>query len=235
VVASYAAELRRLYSEDRLARYYRSDGDDLSMIVTYLWNIELCEALYPSLCALELTLRNSIDHVLSTHYRRPNWYDLPNVLQRDEIRARDQTKSKIDSTRKPVIPGRVVAGLNFGFWTAILSSLYGNSPKGPQLWTSPVSPLLAQAFPGAPATHQQFRGKLHLRFDELRRFRNRVFHYEAVFDDSLLLQRHARIIECIGWISPSIQTTTLGLDRFIQVHDSGQRRIRRKLKQMGIQ
>lgn len=234
MVASYAAELRRMYSVDRLARYQVASGDDLSMVVTYLWNIELCEALYPSLCALELTLRNSIHHVLTGHYLRSDWYDHPGTLQRDEVKARDQIKNSISKAGKPVSPGRVVAGLNFGFWTGILSSLYGNSPKGPQLWTSPSSPLLVSAFPNAPATHQQFRGKIHNRFDELRRFRNRVFHYEAIFDDPLLQQRHAQMIDAIGWVSLPIQTTTAGLDRFTQVHNSGQRRIRRKLKQLGI-
>lgn len=180
MVAAYADELRRMYTVDRLARYSASEGDDLSMIVSYLWNIELCEALYPGLCALELTVRNSIHLVLSTHYGRPDWYDLPNVLQRDEARARDRTKEAIARAGKPVIPGRVVAGLNFGFWTGLLSSLYGNSPKGPQLWTSP------------------------------------------------------EMIDAIGWISVPIQATTAGLDRFPQIHRSGQRRIRRKLKGLGI-
>jgi hypothetical protein len=203
------------------------------MIVTYLWNIELCEALYPSLCALELTLRNSLHLVLTNHYGRDDWYDVI-ALQRDEARARDSTKSKIRTAKKPVLPGRMVSGLSFGFWTGILSSLYGNSPKGPQLWTSPHSPLLVSAFPHAPATHQQYRGQVHFRFNELRRFRNRVFHYECIFDNPLLIQKHADIIDSIGWISPDIQSSTVALDRLLQIYQSGQRRIRRKLRDRGI-
>src|SRR6478609_6560184 len=142
MVAAYVSELRRLYSRDRLNRYAPSNQDDLMMVVTYLWNIELCKGLYPSLCTLEVSLRNSLHVTLSSHFNRDDWYDIPNVVQRDEKTAIDITKRSIRQTGKPVVPGRIIAGLNFGFWTNMLSGLYGNSPKGPQLWTSPHSPLL---------------------------------------------------------------------------------------------
>ena len=236
MVAAYVRELHRLFSTDRLDRYRPAGADDLTMVVTYLWNVQLCEALYPSLCALELTLRNTIHLTLTAHFNnRAGWYDVPGLLQRDESRQLTSVKSSIQAAGKPLLPGRVIAGVSFGFWTGLLSGLYGNSPKGPQLWMSPNSPLLAAAFPHAPVTHQPYRSRIHDRFDVLRKLRNRVFHYESIYDDPVLLQKHADMIDAIGWVSPTIQASTVSLDRFPHVYRFGQRHIRRRLKQdLGI-
>ncbi len=80
----YAAELLRVYSPERMTRY--GAGNCREMVINHPWNIELCESLYPTLCGVELLLRNTIDHALTSYAGRADYYDTID-LQRDELRA----------------------------------------------------------------------------------------------------------------------------------------------------
>lgn len=207
-----------LLSEERLQRYRQLQ--DVDTMATYLWNIQLCEALYPSLCIVEVALRNTIHNTLAEHHGRQDWYKAAQ-LGRDDAATLRFAIQRVREAGKDPTSGRIVAGLSFGFWTGLLSSLYGNSPKGPRWWTSPHSPLLAAAFPYAPASIQQYRGRLQSRFNEIRRLRNRSFHYECIFDDPKLLQKHQHICEAIDWIHPELGVANRTIDRFMAVHSQG--------------
>jgi hypothetical protein len=224
VVAAYVAELQRVLSVDRLERYRTSRGDDLAMVVTYQWNIELSQSLYLSLGALETVLRNAIYDTLTAHHGRPDWYDIPNVLFSREFRSITETKDEIKRKRKAVVPGQVVAGLTFGFWVQLLSKGHG------QVWHSNNHALIKQAFPNAPIG-MQYRGRVHSHMNEIRLLRNRVSHHECISDDPLLVQNHANIINAIGWISPALQASTRHFDRFPFVFNAGPSRIEVRLKQ----
>lgn len=213
-------------SEERLKRYQQTQDDDT--LARYLWNIQLCEALYPSLCIVEVALRNTIHNTLAGHYGRQDWFAAAR-LGRDDAATLRFTIQRLREAGKDPTPGRIVAGLSFGFWTGLLSSLYGNSPRGPQWWTSPQSPLLAAAFPYAPPGIQQYRGRLQTRFNEIRRLRNRSFHYECIFDDPKLMQKHERILEAIDWIHPELGIANRTVDRFISIHAQGVDSIRQSL------
>lgn len=231
----YSIDLEVALSSDRLTSYRPHGGDDLDMITTYFWNVALCQALYPSLGALEVAMRNGIHRTLSIHFSQDTWYDRHGVLQKREQASVEAAKKTLRDAKKPITPGRIIAALHFGFWTSLLSSLYGNSPKGPQLWISPNSPLLAAAFPHAPAPYHAVRGRIHTRFDELRHLRNRVPHYEPVWNGVLLptgrpgkpgrlvplTELHANVIETIGWVSPSLQAAVKDLDSFTNVYSNG--------------
>ncbi len=54
---------------DRFERYLTAAGGrHLDAVVLYRWNLELCEALLPSLHAAELTLKNAIHQAMVKHY-----------------------------------------------------------------------------------------------------------------------------------------------------------------------
>jgi len=198
------------------------------MVVAYHWNIELSQALYQSLGTLETVLRNAIHDTLSARHGRPDWYDIPNVLLRREARTITETKEEIKRKRKPVVPGRVVAGLTFGFLIQLLSKGHG------QVWNANNHALIKHAFPYAPV-RMQYRGRVHSHMNEIRLLRNRVAHHECVSDDPLLVQKHANIITAIGWISPVLRASTQHFDRFPFVFHAGPSRIEAKLKQhLGI-
>lgn len=153
-VSQYVAALRRALSSDRLDAYRPQEGDDLAMIATYFWNVALCQALYPSLGALEVAMRNGIHDALRARFGRDDWYDIEGVLLPAEVKRVERAKKKIRDAKRdeivadhdPATPGRVVASLTFGDWTSLLDAGYGGSPKGPQFW-APTTGLLAAVFP----------------------------------------------------------------------------------------
>lgn len=227
-MAAYVAELERVLSADRWSRYRKAGADDLSMVVQYLWNVELCQALYHSLGALEMALRNSIHTALTAVHGRPDWYDVANFLQTRQIRQVSEVKATIANAHKPVTPGRVVAGLTFGFWVALLSKACGTT------WTGNNQPLVKQAFPYAPV-HMRYRLRIHKHVNNVRLLRNRVFHFECVTANADILAKHADILAAIGWISPIWRASTRAFDRFPVVHARGYQGIELKLKQhLGI-
>lgn len=101
--------------------------DDLAMITTYFWNVDLCQSLYPSLGAVEVSMRNGIHDALTAYFGAATWYDMPQLLLPRELDQVTDAKRKIRRARKTVIPPHVVAALDFGFWTRLLDAGYGTT------------------------------------------------------------------------------------------------------------
>lgn len=219
---------------DRLVAYRPPGGDDLAMVATYFWNVALCQALYPTLGAVEVSMRNAIHDALTAHFRTAAWYDRPNLLLARELAQVVEAKRKIQRTRKAVIPPRVVAALNYGFWTSILDTGYGTS-----IWSARNPAILVrQAFPQAPL-HLQVRGRAHQRFNEIRFLRNRVFHYEPIWQGvpmpngriAHLVDLHAGIVEAIGWVDPTLRSTIEAFDTFPSSYRTGRQLTQRQIEQ----
>lgn len=244
MVAAFYAELEFAVSSDRLAPFRPATGDQLETAINYFWNISLCQALYPSLNMLEVATRNSLHSFLTTRFNRPDWYDEPQFLQNRELDDVRKAKQNILRTHNPFMPGHVIAALNFGFWVSLLDSLYGEDPTGPQLWGAFPSPYLAAIFPYAPTSHQPYRRRLHGRLDDMRLLRNRISHYEPIWQGMRLPSRrrkrpsrlvlphelHGELIETIGWINPAIRDTMVSLDLFPVVEQRGKSMIETRLK-----
>lgn len=85
------------------------------------------------------------------------------------------------------------------------------------------------------------RGDIHRRYDTLRYLRNRVFHFEPVWDGvqvpikqttTILNVRdlHAEAIAAIGWISPTTRDSILILDHFDDTYHNRRARIEAELR-----
>lgn len=63
-------------STERLTGYQRTGRSETAehTLQRYLWNIQLCEALYPVLNLLEVTLRNTLHSALWQHTGHEDWY-----------------------------------------------------------------------------------------------------------------------------------------------------------------
>jgi hypothetical protein len=245
LVANFYDELERAVSPERLAPYRTPNGDRLRTAVNYFWNITLCQALYPALNMLEVAFRNSMHMFLCSHFNRSDWYDEPNFLQRREREDVAQAKRNIRRAHNPFTPGHVVAALNLGFWVSLLDSLYGEDPTGPQLWEPFPSPNLAFVFPYAPSSHQPYRRRLHGRLDDMRLLRNRISHYEPIWQGMRMPSRrkktplrlvppgilHTELTETIGWINPTIQVAMASLDLYPLTDQRGQSIIEKHLRQ----
>ena len=125
---------------------------------------------------------------LSSGFGRPDWYDhVP--FRTPEQEAVVKAKRKLKAEAKPETPGRVVAELSFGFWTALTDKRYARS-----LWV----PHLCKAF-----LHRRMNHKTaHARLDGIRKLRNRVAHHEPIMSRNLA-QDLEEVIETIGWICPT--------------------------------
>lgn len=193
---------------------YRQDGvDQKTTLARYLLNMALSEALYPALQFSEIALRNAIHRELTAKCGTDQWYDSPKARlipwQEDKVK---EAKSTLRRLRKPLSSGRIVAELNFGFWTGFFNNAHARTGIG--------SLLSKRAFPHAPSS-EQVLSRLAKRWQSIRDLRNRVFHHERILHWTDLDQRHQTILEVIEWMTPELKEFTSVLDRFTQVRQEG--------------
>lgn len=225
VVDQFVASLHLPIPAVRLAKYRQSPESNLHMLTNYFWNMALSESLYPTLHGVELALRNTIHATLTNRYGTEEWWDRPHTLhryQRDEVDKKRQRYFKKYGV--PISPGHLVAELTFGFWVIVLSGTHVSN-----IWRWKRFLLVDQAFP--------YRGSndlsvLYTRFNEIRGLRNRVMHYERIFDRPDLRRDHADIHEAIQWISPDLHAGIHAVDRFLDIHQYGWDRAYRHLHGM---
>lgn len=184
------ANLETSHSPERLAPYFALAGGDKEQgLKLYAWNSALSQALYTPLQGLEITLRNAIGNRLRSTYG-PAWYELnpgpalhyplPDML----------LKARTELGRRAIIAdhGRVVAELNWGFWTGILARRYE------QLWRSDLRHVFQST---GPLT----RNAVFLPLDDLRRLRNRIAHHEPILNRNIAADL-AAILGLIRLVSP---------------------------------
>jgi hypothetical protein len=216
-------------SSERLAAFDKGtlEGgkpDPERVILTrYAYNVALCEALYPLMHMLEVTLRNAVWRGVATRHPGSGaldangfldcWLDgdpkqRPVVLR--EVHQRQVAEAKADITKdgRQVTEGRLIAELRLGFWTGLFGSGYGKvSPSDPRLWPS----LFAEVFPHLDEAVWN-RAKVADRLNHLRLLRNRAFHHEPIWSRKLK-KDEANILEVLGWISPEAQAYARTLSR----------------------
>jgi hypothetical protein len=83
--SQFVADLYLALSQDRLEAYRPLGGTDLEMLTNYFWNIDLVEALVPSMHAVELALHNSLHNALTVHSGTDMWYYQPGVLESPSV------------------------------------------------------------------------------------------------------------------------------------------------------
>lgn len=225
MVQAYVVDLERAVSRARLSKYRPRNGTDFDMAVNYFWNIELSEALYPGLAALEVTLRSSVHEALTTREGTDMWFRTQ--LEPGQLRTYADAYLKLLKDLKGQHPtsGQVVAQLTFGFWTTLLSQPYNQS-----LWAPHKIALLKAVFPNLPPVPNN-RHFIHQRYNNLRLLRNRVMHHEPILFRPDLYQEWEGMIDAIGWISPTTRDSVLAIDHFDDTFHSGKARIEAALRQ----
>ncbi|WP_425964216.1 hypothetical protein [Rhizobium nepotum] len=180
-----------LIPPERLAPYHALAGGDKELgLKLYAWNSALSQALYTPLQALEVTLRNAIGNRLrATHGTQ--WYNLnpgpalhyplPDML----------LKARTALGKRGIMAdhGRIVAELNWGFWTGILAKRYE------PLWRSDLRHVFQSA---GPLT----RNAVFMPLDDLRRLRNRIAHHEPILNRNIMAD-YAAVLDLIRLISPT--------------------------------
>lgn len=200
---------------------------DLDVLARYAWNMRLASSLYSTLQLLEVVFRNTLSAAIAREHG-PRWYTSRKVLVDTWARAKViDAEDRIPDPDAPDAPGRVTAGLDFGFWTSLLNARYELSkktrPTQVPLWPS----VFGAAFPHVNAGHVGApRGLPYVRarLNRIRLVRNRISHHEPIWQGvrfgsptiapTPLPDIHAEIVEAIGWFSPETRAAALLLDEF---------------------
>lgn len=207
------AVLKRALSAARLEAYQLYPDEPWKDVLgRYRWNDALCMSLYPILGLLEVTLRNNLHGAITGLYGTAAWYDLvPAVLTDREINSVTEAKAQLRRQNKPEEPNRIVAELNFGFWTSLMSSVYERP-----FWQR----ILVQAFP-LMRNRERTRSKIADRLKVLRLLRNRVSHHEPICRMTNLVQIHDELLATISWLAPPLhQLLPIG-ESFLDIYARG--------------
>lgn len=197
------ADLERLLSQSRLATYYQLfPNDNQKAIEYYELNTQIAESLYPLLSNLEIVLRNAIHNSFSIHFKNTNWYAQVNYPElQDQINI---AKSKITASKNQITIDKLVSELTLGFWTSLFNKNYAKDYWKPLMY---AFPLLSK--------HQKHRNVIAFKLNNIRKFRNRIFHYEPICNDlNILSINHTNILEVLQWINTDIVVWTKQIDRF---------------------
>ncbi|MBW3571342.1 MAG: hypothetical protein KY467_09560 [Gemmatimonadetes bacterium] len=234
-------EIKRALSPHRLNLAFRATAaePDAATLARCLYNLALCEALYPPLHHLEIALRNSLDEVLRAHYPTsppggvgPDglpyagcWLDAaPGVLGPWERAEVQRVKQKLRGAGKAVTPHRLIAGLSLGFWANLFTRAYEIGPNSSYvprtgsktaLWPRHLRAVLPH-LPRRFAT----RDHAYRTFKTVADLRNQAFHHRPIWRLHLNAL-HVSATAAIGWISPDLKELTIAMDRFPQVVKHG--------------
>ncbi len=143
--------LERTISPKRFSSYVLAAAGDKSLaVLLYERNTSLSESLYGVLQGVEISVRNSANSVLSAGFGGADRSDRA-PLRAPEQEAIFRARRELDIDGKYETPGRIVAELAFGFWTALTDKRYARS-----LWV----PYLYKAFPYRRMSHKTAHARL---------------------------------------------------------------------------
>jgi hypothetical protein len=202
--------LEEALSFERFSRYIEwAEGDKERALYLYGMNTALSEALYTPLQMLEVTLRNRFHTVLSEAFHE-HWFDVPEFLaaprQLDQLA---KAKAELTEDGKDIAPGRIVAALTFGFWTAMLSPHYEN------LWQTTLHGA-ARKEDGKGVRRKDLSGPLA----PIRVLRNRIAHHEPIITWNVR-KHYANMLQITRWLSPDAADWCIHHSRFDSICPEG--------------
>ncbi|MDR2205389.1 MAG: hypothetical protein LBE36_04460 [Flavobacteriaceae bacterium] len=171
----------------------------------YKANIELSEAFYPILSILEISLRNAIHETLKTHFQDEYWFK--NNLPIEFLPFVSEATQKLTAQRKIITADRIIAELNFGFWSRLFNRHYTSL-----LWKS-----LRLIFKNTPK-HLRQRNTISDALYNVRTLRNRIYHYEPIFGNLQDLEnQYKQMMTFLMWLDNGLPKLLIDLDRFNDV------------------
>lgn len=205
--------LEAFLSQKRLSKYGKLDKSQA--LKYYLYNMELSEAFYPSICFFEIALRNKINSVFIKHFGK-NWLLSDSIAFNTSHQADIQKALRqLEKERKTIQHDYIISELNFGFWTRLFTHAYSNI-----LWNDIT--LLSEIFNNTKRISLSKKG---YELNQIRHYRNRIFHYSSIIYTGLPLspkQLHDYIyanLKALG--ATSILNELRNIDRFELVYNRG--------------
>ncbi len=186
-------------SVERLLSFQQSKDDTIDILIErYKTNVRISQALYPELSVLEVTLRNAIDTTLKSCISK-TWLE-DEIKQQNILTSHEYSKlvevyndTKKEYSNRDFTIGKVIANLNFGFWTNLCSKWYSSN-----IWNKGC--CFKGVFVNYPSNANNI-GAIAIKLRLIRRFRNRIFHYEPIFKKPQnTLKMYNEIMEMISYL-----------------------------------
>jgi len=154
---------KKFISEKRLLNY--TDFDE------YKKNIYLSQQYYILLSIFEVSLKNSINNYFINKIST-DWFD-NETLHSDTKQKIQEARKKIVQRKEIATRDKIIAELSFGFWTSLFRKSYSNLLRFKDI---------KAIFPNLPNRNEKLinRNILDKELNEIRKFRNRIFHYERI-------------------------------------------------------
>ena len=209
---AFFQQVESMLAPERLDAYRQDGAATATTLARYLLNMALCETLYSPLQFAEVALRNALHTCLTARFGTASWYDVVPSLPAWQQKQLGEARQKLQTHGKPVTPGRMVAELQFGFWTGFFNKSHGGTGLG--------HALASQAFAHAPRPERDMK-KLDARWKRIRDLRNRVFHHERIIHWTDLDAQHTAILEVVGWMNPPLRDFARVLDRYATIRQAG--------------
>ena len=218
----------RLFSTQRMSRYLGvAAGQPQVAVQLYHANLRLAEALYSPLALLEVALRNRLNEALQSHFQQADWLLTQQAgFMRDprfqfrhprtgQLVYNDFLLRSVQGAEKK-LRGRatqsaLISELMFGFWTELFDPTPFRVLQGKPL----------AVFGQKPASIR--RVDIFTRLTEVRKLRNRVYHYEPICLQQQtacltdLRGIHRSIRELSGWLDADLPAIMQPLDRVEEV------------------
>jgi hypothetical protein len=147
----------------------------------YVENIKFSQFHYPLLHYFEITFRNKINRFYANHFG-DNWLiELPSILNFDASIVDRINEVKYKIKNNIVTNDDIIANLTLGFWVELFNPRYLLRTK---LYKEQVYSVFGIS---KKSVHKAYLIKLHNELNTIRGFRNRIFHYEKILNNSKYL------------------------------------------------
>jgi hypothetical protein len=150
---------------------------------------EISAALWVHIIAFETTLRDFISEKLQRIYGVIDWWLVPNLLSRSDLKDIDYAIKRLNGRQLPISNENVVANLSFSFWVELLSKRYHQ-----KIWMK-----LVKFFPAYPGRREDFYNKAR----EIRNLRNVIAHHGPILRRDLF-RDHAYLHELTALLDPEL-------------------------------
>lgn len=208
---NFFSSLQQSLSAPRLDGYRRPGGGDHEALGRYLWNLALCESLYPVFQTLEIAFRNRVHGEIAATVAGSEWLRAEiGFLAPFELERIQQAKGSLRAAGKVVSEPSLIAELSFGFWTSLLDVRYD------RVWHKIISGVFSQ-MPRSIRT----RAEASARMSAVRRLRNAALHHHSIWHWSDLGQKHEHGLLLISWLCPASAKMVGAVNRFPAVFREG--------------
>lgn len=227
--------LRASLPPARLQRYdLACEGTGVDPMDLYRWSNSIALATFDDISHVEVSMRSSMAQELADRYGM-EWYRNTDILDYPTLKLIDkawaQGRLQDLTVDLPVLHGKLVSSLMFGFWVKILGrgSKYNNDRRvyDTLLW----KPALRHAFPGVGDLE---RKRVQTAARVVQQLRNRVAHHEHIIwgiplqgDSSSnnsptrisVLQAHTALLELAGYTNEGLKSWLEENSRVLEIID----------------